>query len=39
MYFLTMIHAEPNTMPECGNVVSTQKSIVSVDYGVVVSIK
>ena len=36
---MTIIHAEPNYMPEYGNVLSTQKSIVSVDYGVVVGIK
>ena len=38
-YFLTIIHAVPNNMPEYGNVLSTQKSIVYVDYGVVVGIK
>ena len=38
-YFLTIIHVVPNNMPEYGNVLSTQKSIVYVDYGVVVGIK
>ena len=36
---MTIIHAEPNNVPEYGYVLSTQKSIVSVDYGVVVGIK